>query len=280
MFNQLINPDLTILGRRAYCLQTCRLIFGQQVASFGSARKNYDWLKSQGLILETQPQGVYCLAWFELPILDGDVIVVGPDGKGYGSPHKNDLLDKNGWGQLRVYSDVNQASIQRGVGKLLGYSLVVEKVAVAEFVADPIPEADGIKDGVSVRLHDTATNYATGETIPDWVKAKEHTVGGSRVAKAWDGQTYTQYLLTDIMSWVVAHDIEGGQSEPVSDVGKTAQLRGTVQLYDKSGKRYSIPSGKSRDLLIEAELGEYYQVSDVAFNPKTVYVKKSDVKVV
>lgn len=235
MFNQLITPDLTIDGKRAHCLQTCRLAFGLD-GFFASASKNYEWLKNQGLIYQERPSGVYCLAWFELPIPDGDVIIVAPDGKGYGSPHKNDNLDDRdgdgyGWAKLRVYDNVSQASAQRGVGKLLGYSLYVEKAAVAEFVADPIPEADGIKDGISVRLLDTATNYATGETIPDWVKAKEHIVGGSRVAKAWDGQTYTQYLLSDIMSWVVAHDVATPETETTIRVGDKVKLKQSATNY-------------------------------------------------
>ena len=69
--------------------------------------------------------------------------------------------------------------------------------------------------------------------------------------------------------------------KPVSNVGKTAQLRGKVNLYPNStgGTRY-IPSGRSRNLKILDEANGRLKVKSTAFNPQTVWVNKKDVKVV
>lgn len=65
-----------------------------------------------------------------------------------------------------------------------------------------------------------------------------------------------------------------------TNVGKTAQLRGDVRLYDRNGNAYRDPSGRSRDLKILEEVKDMYKVSDQAFRPNEVYVKKNTVKVV
>ena len=78
--------------------------------------------------------------------------------------------------------------------------------------------------------------------------------------------------------------------EPASNVGKTAQLRGVVRLYNhpnlneayiaNGGNRYPVNSGRSRDNKILAEHGKTLQISDSAFTPNKVWVRKSEVKVV
>lgn len=67
---------------------------------------------------------------------------------------------------------------------------------------------------------------------------------------------------------------------PKTDVGRTAQLRGRVKLYNDKFKAYLIPSGKNRDLTILAEKNGFIQVSSSAFKPNKVWIKKTDVRVV
>ena len=60
-------------------------------------------------------------------------------------------------------------------------------------------EVVAIKVGDRVRVKQTATNYATGQTIPGWVKGKTDTV---RQVKE------DRLLLRDIYSWVKREDVE------------------------------------------------------------------------
>ncbi len=57
----------------------------------------------------------------------------------------------------------------------------------------------GLFTGKVVKVKDTATNYATGEKIPAWVKGKKYTV--YQIGKG-------KVLLKEIMSWVKIVDIE------------------------------------------------------------------------
>ena len=78
-------------------------------------------------------------------------------------------------------------------------------------------------------------------------------------------------------AWV---DLKTKPQPPKTDVGRTAQLRGRVKLYNDNFKAYLIPSGKNRDLTILAEKNGFIQVSSSAFKPNKVWIKKTDVRVV
>lgn len=71
-----------------------------------------------------------------------------------------------------------------------------------------ITSAPAIEEGSKVKIKTSASKYATGQAIPSRVKSVNYTIQKKRTAKAWDGNTYTQYLLKEISSWVVAHDVE------------------------------------------------------------------------
>lgn len=70
--------------------------------------------------------------------------------------------------------------------------------------------------------------------------------------------------------------------KPVSNVGKTAQLRGNVNLYPNANTKiaYGIPSGRPRNLKILDEANGRLKVKSTAFNPQTVWVNAKDVKIV
>ncbi|MCT0467549.1 LysM peptidoglycan-binding domain-containing protein, partial [Lactococcus cremoris] len=56
-----------------------------------------------------------------------------------------------------------------------------------------------VEVGMTVKVNFGAKNYATGETIPQWVKGKPH-----KIIKK-NGDTV---LLDGIMSWLSVHDVE------------------------------------------------------------------------
>lgn len=92
------------------------------------------------------------------------------------------------------------------------------------------------------------------------------------------GRFKASWLVGVSEAWVKV----GKTSKTSTNVGKTAQLRGTVYLYSTySGtKPYNIPSGRSRDLKILEEKGNRFKVRSADFRPNTVWVNKKDVKVV
>ena len=62
----------------------------------------------------------------------------------------------------------------------------------------PPQSGTAFKVGDKVRILQTATVYATGQTIPDWAKSRVHTVG----------QTGSdRILLSEIFSWVWVRDL-------------------------------------------------------------------------
>lgn len=89
--------------------------------------------------------------------------------------------------------------------------------------------------GSTVKLH--GARYATGETIPNWVKERTHTV-----MQVGNGKI----LLREIYSWVYTSDVTlvsgGGTSSGGSSSTGTVYNTGGVGLYVRSGpgKNYSI----------------------------------------
>lgn len=61
------------------------------------------------------------------------------------------------------------------------------------------PTATELKVGTKVKIKSTAKTYATGQTIPNWVKGKTYTVGQINSDRV---------LLSEIVSWVRKIDIE------------------------------------------------------------------------
>lgn len=69
--------------------------------------------------------------------------------------------------------------------------------------------------------------------------------------------------------------------KPVSNVGKTwRNILKPLPLYDGNGNRHIKPSRATRNYKILAEKGDFYQIQHVLFNPRKVWVKKIDGKLV
>mgnify|MGYP000741017200 FL=1 len=88
-----------------------------------------------------------------------------------------------------------------GYGEQKGQEVKPDTVTPA---IDSGKEANEIKGndvevGMTVKVNFSATNYATGETIPQWVKGKPHKI----IQK--NGDTV---LLDGIMSWLSVHNVE------------------------------------------------------------------------
>lgn len=85
-----------------------------------------------------------------------------------------------------------------------------------------------------------ATQYATGETIPDWVRGKTYTVLERRpTTKSISNE---EYLLDGIMSWVLSQDIVGGYGsdkvgKPVAQQ-RTYTVKSGDNLWDIAVKLY------------------------------------------
>ena len=65
---------------------------------------------------------------------------------------------------------------------------------------NPAGQGITIVVGSHVRVNNTATNWATGETIPAWVHGQTYTVGQIR-------NNNNELLLTDVISWIRRSDV-------------------------------------------------------------------------
>ncbi len=81
----------------------------------------------------------------------------------------------------------------------------------------------GFRVGETVRVKQSAQKYATGQTIPDWIKGRADTIlqiSGNRA------------LLKDIYSWVFLSDLEPeNTSENSFRVGETVRVKQSAQKY-------------------------------------------------
>lgn len=88
---------------------------------------------------------------------------------------------------------------------------------------EPKHDTSAIAVGDTVRIKSSATNYVTGQSIPDWVKDKSHTVMQVATGKV---------LLKEIMSWVRTADIEGQESASSGMfLGKEVKIKSSASTY-------------------------------------------------
>ena len=84
--------------------------------------------------------------------------------------------------------------------------------------------------GVGSKVKVTGSKYATGQTVPGWVKQNTYTV--SEVGSGG------KLLLKEIMSWVYAKDVQlvsGGTSTPTTTTGSTGATTSTGSTTASSG---------------------------------------------
>lgn len=124
-----------------------------------------------------------------------------------------------------------------------------------------------VKKGATVTLSNSASNYATGESIPNSVKGKKYTVQqikGNRV------------LLKEIYSWVNKTDV-GGSTKKKKSKSKSIKKNSTVTLK-KSASKFA--TGES---IANHAKGKKYKVLQVKSDRVLLdgimsWVKKKDVK--
>ena len=118
--------------------------------------------------------------------------------------------------------------------------------------------------GQKVVLSNSASYYATGQPIPEWVKGKEYTVmqrGSNRL------------LLKEIMSWVHTSDIEVGKKPNTSKSGGNTNAKATVKQtathYATGQPIASFVKGNTYDVIQERS-------DRVLLSPIMSWVKKED----
>lgn len=90
-----------------------------------------------------------------------------------------------------------------------------------------VENSNGVIGKATVSKH--ATQYATGESIPSWVRSQTYSVLQKRpTTKSISNE---EYLLDGILSWVLSQDIEGGYGS--DKVGKPVEQQRTYTV--KSG---------------------------------------------
>lgn len=83
-----------------------------------------------------------------------------------------------------------------------------------------------IKIGDRVKIKPSANKYATGQTIPSWVKNKTYTIKQIKSDRV---------LLKEIVSWVFIRDLEGYVKKPTTStikVGSRIKIKQGARSYD------------------------------------------------
>ncbi len=89
----------------------------------------------------------------------------------------------------------------------------------------PQPTADSFRVGQQVTVKTTATRYATGQNIADFVKGSTYTIIQLGEDRA---------LLSEIISWVYLSDLETGSSGAVLKVGSKVKITGNTYATGQS----------------------------------------------
>lgn len=101
--------------------------------------------------------------------------------------------------QVGAFSEKSNADAMVTELKGKGYSPIIVMVDNEAQQPTTPTTPKPITEGATVKIKAAATKYATGQSIPSWVKAKNHTVAQVEPTKA---------LLKEIYSWVNINDIE------------------------------------------------------------------------
>lgn len=97
--------------------------------------------------------------------------------------------------------------------------------------------------GAKVKIKSSASKYQTGQSIPDSVKNKTYTIMQKKVVN----QSSSQYafLVKEILSWVLAQDLEGVSSTPTAKkVGDYVTLQHHATHYQTGQKILPAAKGK------------------------------------
>lgn len=192
------------------------------VAPFCGCTTGMKWLKKQG-VFHTRASG-----YTPQP---GDLIFYDWDKSG-DSDHVG-IVEKAEGGRVHTIegntSDmVARRSYSLTSTSIVGYACPKYSDDSAVPAPDPTPEvtpapSSSIKVGDKVKI--TGSTYATGQTIPDWVKRQEHVVSQISGTKALLGHP------SGINSWLLLKDLETAGSAAKISVGSKVRVRNGARTY-------------------------------------------------
>lgn len=125
----------------------------------------------------------------------------------------------------------------------------------------PSKPSTSIKAGDTVTLSKSASKYATGQSIPSWVKGKKYTVqevSGNKV------------LLKEIYSWVKVEDVGGKATSAALKAGDKVKVKSSAKKYATGqsipswvkGNTYTIQE-VSKDKVLLKEIYSWVSKKDV-----------------
>lgn len=180
--------------------------------------------------------------------LDGNIDLTGITDNGYNGAIKDDD------GKVTVKPDTETPAIDQGQQ------------------ANETPKND-IKAGFKIKVNFSASTWATGQTIPQWVKGNSYTI------KEVSG---TKVLLDGIMSWINRKDVEiiqinAANFQPSNDIhivqnGET--LSGIASKYGTTYQTLASLNGLANPNLIY--VGQQLKVSGTASASRVYIVRSGD----
>ena len=134
----------------------------------------------------------------------------------------------------------------------------------------PTPPSTGGNFAVGAKVKVKGNNYATGQTVPSWVKSNTYTITQMNDNKA---------LLSDIISWVYTNDltlVQGVSSGNVSNTGSIAVGAKVKIIGSKYATGQTVPSWVKNNTYKVIQLGDKGALlADIVS-----WVKLSDLKIV
>lgn len=191
------------------------------------------------------------------------------------------LLDKYGWTDKDIYTH------QDWSGKNCP-RVILREVYLPTFKKNAMAHKDGLKVNPVIEPSEKFQEYnliisgkvwlykqdnkSSWYEIPSGVTRAVRVIGESNGMLQVSSKDFTPNIV-----WI---EKSRSTAKPKSNIGKTVQLRGRVDLYSVTGVKYPTPSGRDRNPKILEDRNGMFKIRVDAFTPSEVWVKKNDVRVV